>query len=311
MNSFSLGGYLRYVVFLVVTIFSLSLRAECQLSLDVDSTAHLFNATDNSLEFNIQVTNNAVGCDNYFVVFESLNSGDNSFTLLGQNHAEYLNYQVDSNEGIARTFEGNSASAYLNVSFLDENQIQEHVFDLTLERDEVESIWYADKYSDVLNIALYAGEPSGLYTLQASEHINLTKRVEAQLDLSVLESGQAFSSGSKYLNVDLGLLRKGLKKSFDVAAISNANFRLSVTSLHSWKLVHASGNSEINYTLSLSEGGVTLVNTESVNTIELNDIAPTDASGRRYGAEVTVGNVGKVFSGEYNDYLTFEISSLF
>ncbi len=127
-------------------------------------------------------------------------------------------------------------------------------------------------------------------------------------DLSLVDTNQVFVSSDATQNLDFGTLTTGESQSFDVVLKFNKGFKLSMSSVNSGRLKHATQNEYIGYTLTLNGAPITLTPTYGQVLSQTGTLS--DIAGLRLPTQVTILTVApSAPGGTYTDTVNIQVST--
>jgi hypothetical protein len=153
---------------------------------------------------------------------------------------------------------------------------------------------------------LYEGTVTGSHSQEDTEGFRLRYDMSKRIDLSIVNTGEAFDPSATNKTLNFGNLSSGQEMTFDLVLKYNAGYQVKMSSQNGGKLKHLSQNASIPYTLTLSGNPVSL---STLPTIVAWGIFVNPCGGLRFPGKVKIGTVGSAQAGVYQDSITVTVST--
>lgn len=156
-------------------------------------------------------------------------------------------------------------------------------------------------YRDMVKISVAsANKPN---RSRGNKHIQLKVTVPAEVNISLVDSGNPYDIGDTSQNLNFGELQFGEMLGFDAIIVSSGNYAVYLSSLNDSRLKHNSQNSHISYSFAINGSPVNLSGS-SGSPVNVFSGGETTPSGDVLAMVVTIGNTTDRPSGHYLDYVT-------
>jgi len=276
---------------------------------------HVYDTAEYMQSVNFTVTTGAsLGC-RYYIVLSAGSSNNQAQRRLARGlDGATLNYNVYTNTSHNVL---NATGAYNGANVISGSfgvvaigATNNHTLYWTIAPGQVVQHETA-RFEDVnLNLTVMAEFALNVFT-PVSKTITFRARAESSVDLSLVDTGGAFSAADTTQTVDFGDLTSGEFLSYDTLIRSNDGYTLTIQSQKAQTLRHASfpaANTSVPYsfsfngsTLDLSGGGTVTLTTST---------GLTPAAGSRFPTRFTVGTLsGLERPGAYQDVLNLTLSA--
>ncbi len=240
-------------------------------------------------------------CD-YFITFSEGSSGTFNRTLL--NGANVLNYQLydqASQTNILKDLPSATASEVISGNFTGRGR-QQLSFFLVIPAEQVVR---PGTYTDTITLTAYEGDLTS-YTQHRSRNVTISATVLEQIDLSLVNPGGSFNPLLTTRLIDFGILQTGEFSDFDLRVRSNIGYSVTLSSLNLGNMAHTipPDPSLIPYTFTANSANVDLSGPAAT---VINTPLPTPPLGVPYPMRITVGTIGNVSAGNYQDNITITV----
>lgn len=159
---------------------------------------------------------------------------------------------------------------------------------------------------------VFKGRYRGNRILTYSENINIVIQVPHTIEMSIVDSGSTFISGSKTRSVDLGVIDQNItSESFDILIQSNSSFVIKASSQNNGSLAHVSdANYLIPYSFYVNNILQGLNGSSSSPLIIGNGSGPNvGTDGLRFPLKVEINNTGNTLSGLHQDVIQITVET--
>lgn len=266
-----------------------------------------------TVNFQVEVLTAALSC-NYYVVLSAGSSNSVAQRQMprvsGGGVLDYNAYTTLAKTSILKDNATASASERINGSFgaVAVGVTNNHSFYWSIKPGTVVSAG-SGYFQDTVTVSLYSEVLfANNYVLAQSKNITLRALADSSIDLSLVDSGGAFSAGDTAQTVDFDTLTSGEFLNYDTMIRSNDGYAVTFQSQNGQRLKHLTSNATVPYsvqldgnTLDLSSGSTVQVKTQT---------GTTPAAGHRLPTRFTIGTLsGGEPPGDYKDVITVTISA--
>lgn len=275
---------------------------------------NVYDTNEYMQSVNFTVTTGAsVGC-RYYIVLSNGNSNNASQRRLDRAGGGSLDYNVYTNtshnilQSTGAYNGGNVISGTFGVVAV--GATNNHTLYWSITPGQVVQHETA-RFEDLnLNLTVYAEFALNIFT-PVSKAISFRARSESSVDLSLVDTGGAFTTSDTTQTVDFADLTSGEFLSYDTIIRSNDGYILTVQSQKAQTLRHTAypaANTSVPYTFTFNGGTVNLSGGGVVQLASSTGLTP--AVGTRFPTRFTVGTLsGLERPGNYQDVLTLTLSA--
>ncbi len=178
-----------------------------------------------------------------------------------------------------------------------------------INRDETNPWQRFGNYSDSFTVSLFESLLNLASLPMDSKNVTVSYNAPRKADLSLVDSGGAFNISDVTQTLDFGTLVAGAAQGFDLILKFNAGARLLASSQNSGSLKHSAASTTVPYTFGFNGASVNLAGSATTPVSLMNTTGASPPSGTVLPIQITIGNIGGVLSGTYNDKVTFTIES--
>lgn len=149
---------------------------------------------------------------------------------------------------------------------------------------------------------------SGRVSVTTNASTNYKYLVDDSMSLSLVNDGSLYNAADTTQTLDFGSLTTGESLGFDLWLVYTNGYKLSLISTNNGNLRNSAVTTSnlVPYTLALDNVNVAL---SSAETVVKTGTGASPAGGTKVDVTATIGNVGTVYAGTYNDYVTFRIAA--
>lgn len=275
----------------------------------------VYDAAEYMQTVNFQVTSpiTLVTCD-YFITLSAGGSGNASQRILtrGGDTLNYNAYTTAAKTAVIKPLGSAGAGEVMTGLFpalIGIGQTQNKSFYWTIDPQQVVRADTLRFQDTPVTMTLYAGLLLGLYQQVDTRTMTFQARAESSVDLSLVDSGGAFSMADTAQTVDFGNLSAGQLRSYDTMVRTNDGYRITLQSQNGQKLQHLTVPAQtVPYTFSIGGVAVDLSSGAAVQALSANTVTP--ATGARLQTDVTIGAMSGVeMPGNYRDVITVTVSA--
>lgn len=299
------------IIFLALTcLFSMNTWAEPECEYGLTLSNATVQVTDNSqvVEQTASIhrgldSSGSSRCDNFRIFF---NKGlANSYQRRAYNiQGQYVNYNLHkaiNQIGVLKDFN----DAINNNEFLEGNSPNRgstYTEKFYVSVPGFSSAIAKGIYIDNVQVSAYAFKlTSGKYLYEESANLTVFFVVPSNIDLSLVDEGGAFDENATSKVIDFGLLEKNQQKGVDLRVVSNAPYRVKLSSTNGSKL-KGPGTSVVNYSLKVNGG---LVSLPANTAVEIGSGSVTNNAGDLFNLKFQILDETKnLESGLYQDNIT-------
>lgn len=161
----------------------------------------------------------------------------------------------------------------------------------------------AGLYTDIVQISIFRVHSNGELEFQKTQNYSVYINVPTELNVSLVNEGDAFNVNSTTKILDFGNLEENETLGADIIVGANTSYQLKVSSMNNGKLVN--NTTVINYQFSVNGTNVPL-NASKNNPVTIGTgSGPTAVAGERYNAKVRILNIPEnPDTGVYSDAIT-------
>lgn len=168
-------------------------------------------------------------------------------------------------------------------------------------------------YSDNLTGKVYSGAPGGAdSTPQHMSTLPVSIWINRVADLSIGPPGSVYQQGRRHEKIDFGELRQGASRSIDLRVVTNAGFRIYLSSQNGGKLVHERKEikTAVPYEMRVNSSVIPLHGSDNHPVLAAEGRGTSRLSGLRNEVRVTILDVANKMAGLYRDVVTFEVKAV-
>jgi len=264
---------------------------------------HCFTATAYPNTVNFTITKVGNGAASYAVTAgTSLNTG--TYTRKLKSGGNLLNYQLFTTSAMSYQLKAPTTATVNEVisgSLTGGGQVLPLSFIFYIAPGQVVP---PGTYTDQVTVSVYQAYNS-TGTPYTSKTITITAVVTADAAISIVPTGNPFNSSSPNLTLSFGTLSSGLIRSCDILIKQNNNCTVFFGSDNNSVLKQVPATADqISYTASSSGTPINLTQPGSTPLPSGMSVGP---DGNRYPLSITIGTVGAVGAGTYQDRITFTV----
>jgi hypothetical protein len=244
------------------------------------------------------------------ISFSSGISGNPDNRYMDDGTGNRIYYQIYDNavtRTVLKEFTGDTSSPYIYFyQFPDGNQTVGFTFTVVLLSNQVP---LAGNYTDSITVSLLYDDPVDSWTEVDSGSVSIESRMRTIVEISIVDTGAPFNSGSTGINMDFGTLSQGLSLSKDVITRANTFYSISVESSNAGVManMNATDPSVVPYVYYFDGGVRDLSSGNPV--IVVSGSSPTDEIGLRSPVTIEIGDLGSAYAGDYEDVISISVSA--
>jgi hypothetical protein len=303
---------------LLLLFFLLSFQsfADDNSSSDCDYRISISNATIQVLEesqviqqnFGLSRGPSSPGnkCSNYRVFFSKGLSNSyqrKAWMLLGPS----INYNLHSSSnqsGVLKDYgDAVSSNEYVDGTAPSKNTTYSNRFYVSVP-GLANTVVRSGTYFDIVEVRIYGFYEGRGWSFDQADSLTLVFYVQKNLQLSILDEGGVFDSGSTSKIMDFGILSLNNEKGADLRVLSNGSYKLRMSSQNNGELRNAS-NTGIDYTVKVNGSSVSLASSAS-SPVQIGSGDATTSAGDLYNIKVRISeSTDSKPAGLYQDVITF------
>jgi hypothetical protein len=295
------------IFFLVITEVAL---ADCNYSLNTPALVYGVTDSNPTVQSTVSITrtgNNGNPCSNFFLAFPTGIHGNYNRHATNMLNGKNIYYNIYKNSNSTGILKGANDIASPDETFfgtINKNQTLTSTYHMTLAPfGSVAPA--AGIYLDTIPVQAYSGTYNGNNSYQDTRSMFISIVVSRFTSISLVDSGGIFDAARTSKTLDFGELTTGDELGFDVRVVSNAGYRLQVSSSNNGVMKHVGAPSLIRYNFYSNGSLVGLVGSASSPVTIASGSGVTSADGVRVPIRVVIGSVDSNKSpGTYQDYIT-------
>ena len=305
-------GKLSILIFLSYCSFN-TVKADCDYNLETPSLVYRTSETNPTIQSTVTLNrrnSTAANCSTFFLAFTSSLLGN--YNRYAKNNAHngkiYYNlYKFSNSSGILKGVNDITSPDETFSGTIGKNQTINYTYYMSL-APEGNLAPHAGVYYDNVKVESYTGTYINKGSLEYQRNLNIYIVVPKFTSLSLVDSGGAYDPSRTSKTLDFGELTTGKELSFDTRVISNAGYRLKISSANNGKLSRNRNfdhHSSIRYRF-YSNGNLIDLDDSSDRPVTIaTGSGVTSAQGAKIPIRVLIGKVDNSKSpGTYQDYLT-------
>ena len=272
----------------------------------VDSVVNLSSGTPHgsnniSYAMTVRVVNETSQSGSYFLSFSVPGGGVDARRLSsGSSELAYQFYRTPTSSIPLRDFPDVRAGEVL-IGRFGSGDVQ-HVLEFTVRM--ANQVWLPPgNYSDSFVLRLFSGTIDNCVEVE-SQLVSLQREISVSTDLSLVNNGGTFVTGTSIATLDFGLIDQEVTRSIECVVRSNVGYNMGFSSDGGGYLSHHNGF-RIPYTLSvdglvlpLASGGESLLNS---------GFSATALSGRPHSLSIRLSPDDNQAAGDYSDNIRISI----
>ena len=301
------------LVLFLLFITTKRLLADCGFSLDTPTLTYNVSDYNSAVQSTVSITrnkDNGTPCDNFFLAFTKGWAGNYNRrgTNLSNGNTIYYNLYKNSNStGILKEASDISSPNETFFGAIIKNQTNFYTYYMTL-APFGSNPPAAGTYFDDIQVQAYAGTYTNINSYEGYRDLLIYFVVSKFTSISLVDSGGTYDPAQTSKTLDFGELTTGEELDFDVRVVSNAGYRLKVSSSNNGVLQLAGGSgvaSQINYTFYSNGSQIGLGSSSGSPVTIASGSGVTSAQGVKVPIRVVIGTVDSTkLPGTYQDYIT-------
>ncbi len=309
---------LNFVILLL--LLSTEVLGNCRFSLSVPAINYIVADINPSTIYSLTLTrgkSNDTACGNYLIGF-SKGGGNNYNPRLARNSITgttlAYNFSNASNStNILKEVVDATSNSELLTGTVTKNSSSNVNYYFTLGTLGSTSLIRGGLYRDTITVSAFSGSLANNNGLETSQTLSVNITVPKVASLSLVNTGAGYDSASTNKTLDFGELSQGQEMSFDVIVLSNAGYKLSVSSANNEVLQLVGGtpgtNTQIGYDFFAYGIQKNLTTSASTPVTLSTGAGVTPVQGTRIPVRVLIQSVADKDPGTYQDYVTFTIAT--
>lgn len=300
------------MIFFLFFITTKTVWADCGYNLDTPALTYNFSDYNPTIQSTVSITrtkDNGVPCSNFFIAFTKGWAGSYNRRATNLSNGGYIYYNIYKNSNLTGILKEPS-----DISSPDET------FFGTIIKDQTNFYTYymslapfgstppaAGAYFDDIQVQAYSGTYTNINGFEGYRDMFIYIVVLKFTSISLVDSGGTYDPTKTSKTLDFGELATGEELSFDVRVVSNAGYRLKISSSNNGLLKFSGGSgspSEISYSFYSNGSQIALDNSSSSPVTIASGSGVTPAQGAKVPIRIVIGTVDSTkLPGTYQDYI--------
>ncbi len=300
----------------IFNIYSNFAKADCDYKMSVPNLTYTVSDSNSQVSEDISISlsnENYTSCSKFFITFDNglYASGYNRKAKKSNSNA-YVFYNIYKQMNSSSILKGPNDAVSIN-----------EVLDGNIERNQTKIISYyfsylqpdslppvAGTYIDTIRLNTFRSIFPNYENNEKNKNFTLSIIVPKFSSLSLVDSGGTYDPNQNMKILDFGELVTNQELGFDIRMVSNAGFRLKISSSNNGTM-NIPGSTDLNsrvaYNFYVNNQAVNLTNSQSLPVTIASGNGVTPAGGSLVSLKTIIQSVeGKNF-GIYQDYLTLTI----
>lgn len=308
---------LNFVI--LILLFSTEVLANCKFSLSAPAINYTVSDINPTTVYSLTLSRGPSfdrSCGNFLIGFSK--GVANSYTRLARNSTtgttlSYNFYNSSNASNILKDIPDANSTAELLTGSISRHSSKDINYYFTLGTLGSTSLTRGGLYRDTITVSTYSGTMNENNGFETSQTLSVNITVPKVASLSLVNTGSAYDSASTNKTLDFGELAQGQEMSFDVIVLSNAGYKLSVSSANNEVLQLVGGspgvNTQIGYDF-YANGSQRNLTASTASPVSISNAAGvTPMQGVRIPVRVVIQSVTDKAPGTYQDYVTFTIAT--
>ena len=303
-----LAQIIFFLIFNLQTVW-----ADCDYNLEAPSIVYRTSETNPTIQSTVSINrrnSQSSNCSTYFLAFTSSLLGNyNRYARNTMNGGKiYYNlYKFSNSTGILKGVSDISSPDETFSGIIGKNQTNTYSYYMSL--SPLGNIApHAGVYYDDVKIEAYTGTYTNKGPYENHRNLNIYIVVPKFTSLSLVDTGGSYDPGRTFKTLDFGELTTGKELSFDTRVVSNAGYRLKISSANNGKLSRNRSfdrHSSIHYRFYANGNLINLDDSSNSPVTIATGSGVTSADGAKIPIRVLIGKVDNSKSpGVYQDYIT-------
>lgn len=310
---------MKAIQIILILIFYPSLSMACNISIDsVTNVTFAWDGLQQNVTGNWQISRDQSGdneCRDYHITITTGNSVDFNRTLIEPNSSTSLDYNLYPGNNQNQIFKDHpfaTKNEVIEGKFKKKGLTDNGTFEAILATPPSVGTLPGGSYNDIVFMKVYKGDFTGTRVLATSENVNITTLVPQTIEMSIVDSGSTFISGSKTRSIDFGVIDENVTtETFDILIQSNSSFTIKASSQNDGSLAHATdGSYKIPYSFYVNNILQSPNGSSSSPMIIGNGSGPNaNPDGSRFPLKIEVSNTSNTLSGLYQDVIQITVET--
>jgi spore coat protein U-like protein len=299
------------MIFFLFFITTESVLADCGYNLDTPTLTYNVSDYNPTVQSTVSITlnNNNSSCTNFFLAFTKGWAGSYNRRATNLSNGSFIYYNIYKNSNLTGILKEPSDISSPDETFfgtLKKNQTNFYTYYLSL-APFGSSPPAAGDYFDDIQVQAYSGTYTNINGFDGYRDMFIYIVVSKFTSISLVDSGGSYDPAQTSKTLDFGELTTGEELSFDVRVVSNAGYRLKISSSNNGLLKFTGGSgspSEISYSFYSNGSQIGLSNSSSSPVTIASGSGVTSAQGVKVPIRVVIGTVdSNKLPGTYQDYI--------
>jgi hypothetical protein len=310
--------FLNLIIIFTIHLNLSSAWADCGYRLDNQSLHYNFSDNNLATQATVSITrqkDNGVNCANFFLAYTKGWSGNYNRRVINVENGNILYYNIFKNSNLTGVLKESGDISSPDETFigsLGKNQTNYYSYYLDLAPLGA-TLPAAGIYLDQIQIQAYSGTYSNVKSFETARDLSIVVTVPKLTSISLVESGGSYDPAQTSKTLDFGELESNEELGFDVRVVTNAGYKLKISSSNNGLLkIPGSNNSssQISYSFYSNGSLINLGSSASSSVTIASGTGVTTAQGAKVPIRIVIGSVDAAKSpGTYQDYLTLSTIS--
>ena len=245
----------------------------------------------------------------YFITFSRGNSSNfNRFMRRNSSQVSYNIFDTASLNNILKDLPTANSNEVIQGRFVTAGGSDNRAHQYFINRPE-QVVKPAGRYVDRLQVNIFEGAFGSTTTPIQTRNLRVRYEVPKEVQLSLVDTGAPFYLGDLSQSMNFGTLTSFESQNFDIVLMSNAGFEVRMSSQNNSRLKHQIQNQFVNYQVSVNGRLQNLSGSASTPVVVAQGSGVSPATGVRLPVAVTIGSIGQILAGRYQDNITVTVAT--